>query len=69
MVKQVSDKVRMFPELFCPMCIEDPEVECERDKDVKCLHCGIELCGAHMIEHLEKAHLISTTWKGIKSGE
>ncbi|KKL57555.1 hypothetical protein LCGC14_2234240 [marine sediment metagenome] len=60
----MKSKVELFPDLFCPMCIDDPEVACERDKDIKCLHCGIELCAHHMAEHLQKVHCISIEWRG-----
>jgi len=59
------DKAKMFPELFCEDCLKDEAIECKRDKDVKCLLCGAELCGYHMLSHLEKKHLISTTWTGL----
>lgn len=35
-------------------CMHDNKIKCERDKDVKCLHCGAELCGYHMSRHLQK---------------
>lgn len=58
-------KEKLFPDLFCAECLKDPEIKCKRDKDVKCLHCGTELCGYHMAIHLERDHQVSTTWKGI----
>ena len=62
-------KELLFPELFCEDCLTDPEIKCKRDKDVKCLHCGAELCGYHMSKHLEEKHFVSLTWKGIDGGE
>ena len=56
----------MFPEIFCEECLTDTEIDCKRDKDVKCLHCGMELCGYHMGKHLEEKHFVSLEWMGIK---
>lgn len=58
-------KEELFPELFCEECLNDPEIKCKRDKDVKCLHCGAELCGYHMSKHLEDKHMVSLTWMGV----
>jgi len=58
-------KEEMFPELFCEECLKDNEIKCKRDKDVKCLICGAELCGYHMAKHLKEKHEVSITWKGI----
>lgn len=58
-------KEEMFPEMFCVECIDDPEIKCKRDKDVRCLHCGAELCGLHMASHLKEKHFVSLTWKGF----
>jgi len=58
-------KEEIFPELFCEDCLKDPEVECKRDLDVQCIHCGKKLCGYHMARHLEKEHLVDLNWKGL----
>jgi len=58
-------KEERFPWVFCEMCLTDNEVTCKRDKDVRCLECGMELCGYHMAIHLKKAHFISLTWTGM----
>jgi hypothetical protein len=65
MVKQLSAKVKAFPELFCEECITDPDIECERDVDVICAHCGAKLCGYHMKKHLEEKELVSCEWTGV----
>ncbi len=65
---QVLEKKKpheMFPQLFCEECLTDDEVSCKRDKDVKCLHCGVELCGYHMGKHLKEKHFVSLEWTGI----
>lgn len=56
----------LYPHLFCEDCLKDSEIKCKRDKDVKCLHCGAELCGYHMGKHLTEKHLVSLTWQGFK---
>ncbi len=58
-------KHEMFPNLFCEMCLTDDEVVCKRDKDVKCIHCGMELCGYHMGKHLKECHFVDLEWMGI----
>lgn len=58
-------KEERFPELICEECLNDPEIKCKRDKDVKCLHCDMELCGYHMSKHLKEKHFVSLTWKGF----
>ena len=52
-------------ELHCSMCKEDAEVACPRDFDAQCLHCGIRLCGRHIVEHLTKVHVVSIDWRGF----
>ena len=47
--------------LHCIDCLGDPKIFCKRDPDARCLHCGKELCGAHIITHLQRAHYISIT--------
>jgi len=58
-------KHEMFPEMFCEMCLTDDTVGCKRDKDVKCMHCGMELCGYHMAIHLREEHFVDLQWKGM----
>ncbi|ODS33557.1 MAG: hypothetical protein SCARUB_01291 [Candidatus Scalindua rubra] len=43
----------------CKLCIDDKDVFCPRDVDVKCLVCNSNFCGAHIIEHLRE-HCIAT---------
>jgi len=57
---------KVFRDLFCEACLKDPEIKCKRDKDVKCLHCGAELCGYHMAKHLTEKHNVSLTWRGFQ---
>lgn len=61
-----EEKAKLLPRHFCPECITDPEIKCARDKDVKCLHCGIELCAYHMGKHLPDKHCVSTEWRGFQ---
>lgn len=58
-------KEEMFPELFCEECLTDDDISCKRDKDVKCLHCGMELCGYHMGKHLKEKHFVDLEWMGF----
>ena len=55
----------LLKELFCEDCIKDDSINCKRDKDVKCLMCGAELCGHHILPHLKKEHLVSIEWRGV----
>lgn len=65
MVMATVKKEEMFPELFCEECLKDDTIKCKRNKDVKCLMCGAELCGFHMVKHLKKKHFVSLLWRGI----
>ncbi|MCX6670774.1 MAG: hypothetical protein NTX92_02490 [Euryarchaeota archaeon] len=31
-----------------------------RDADAECIHCGVNLCGGHIMEHLQKTHCVGT---------
>lgn len=64
--KEELSRQEQMPELYCVDCLADSSIKCKRDKNVKCLECGKEFCGYHIINHLEKEHLISTTWEGAK---
>lgn len=66
MVMEKLEKARRFPELFCEDCLTDPDVKCPRNKDVRCIHCGKELCGYHIVKHLEEEHVVSITWQGLE---
>jgi len=46
---------------LCVDCQLDPNVTCPRDRDAKCLICGLELCGAHIGPHLTRAHCVALT--------
>ncbi len=60
------EKHERYPEIFCVECITDDSISCKRDKDVKCLHCGMELCGYHIGPHLERVHFVDLEWKGME---
>lgn len=44
-------KAKYFSDFFCEDCLTDPDIECPRDKNVKCLICNKELCAYHMMKH------------------
>lgn len=44
---------------MCPMCKADPKVFCPRNADAICMGCHLAFCGAHIGEHLKKAHCVS----------
>lgn len=58
-------KDNLLAALLCPECRADEEVVCPRDKDMKCMHCGAELCALHGIRHLQQVHIISLKWRGF----
>ena len=58
-------KYKLLRNILCEDCKKDAEIKCPRDRDVKCLKCGKELCGYHMAKHLKREHQISIDWKGF----
>lgn len=51
-------KVKLY-ELYCSACIDDPNIECPRDADVKCLICNRIFCGGHITMHLKEEHCVT----------
>jgi hypothetical protein len=49
----------MSREIFCEECLVDPQIVCKRDPDVRCLHCGHEYCGGHILSHLKTFHCVA----------
>lgn len=45
---------------MCEVCQSDARVKCKRDSDVRCLICGMVLCGGHVLEHLRIMHCVAT---------
>ena len=58
-------KYKLIGDILCEECRTDPGIKCPRDRDVKCLKCGKELCAYHMTKHLKDEHSISIDWKGV----
>ena len=50
---------KMMQIRLCAECKKDEKVFYPRDADGECLHCGIELCAAHLIQHFSEVHCIS----------
>jgi len=48
--------------LHCEDCLKDDKVFCKRNPDVKCLSCGANLCGGHIVDHL-KTHCVALDLK------
>lgn len=44
--------------LLCSECKADPKIVRPRDVDVTCEHCGLGLCGGHILSHLRKVHCV-----------
>ena len=59
-----ATKYKLARNVLCEDCETDNEIQCPRDRDLKCLKCGKELCAYHMGKHL-KEHSISVDWKGL----
>lgn len=67
--QETEDKEMTVKEVLiihCPECKKDAEIACPRDVDAECLHCGLKLCGRHILTHLKEVHLVSLTWTGFK---
>jgi len=43
----------------CIDCLNDPDIICPRDADIKCLICHGKYCGGHIAKHLKEEHYVS----------
>jgi len=46
---------------FCHDCLEDSSIDYPRDPDAECLICGLQLCAAHISQHLSTIHFCALT--------